>query len=138
MKNNMVVTFDAISENEAFSRIAVAAFMVPADPAMDDVSEIKTAVSEAVTNSIVHGYKGEKGKITMICCLSDNEVSIEIADKGCGIADTQLARTPMYTSASHAERTGMGFTIMEAFMDSVDVISKPGEGTVVKMKRRLN
>jgi stage II sporulation protein AB (anti-sigma F factor) len=138
MNSTFTVMFDAISENEAFARIIISGFLLPADPLMSEVTEIKTAVSEAVTNCIVHAYNSKTGKIKMSCEVEDKNVKIEIEDYGCGIENTSLARKPMYTTKADEERTGMGFTIMEAFTDSVEVISCRGRGTRVIMKKQLS
>lgn len=137
MNSTFTVMFDAISENEAFARIIISGFLLPADPLMSEVTEIKTAVSEAVTNCIVHGYEGEKGTIRLSCELSEKNLKIEIEDMGKGIENTALARKPMFTTKPNEDRTGMGFTIMEAFMDSVEVISDMNKGTKVIMQKHL-
>jgi stage II sporulation protein AB (anti-sigma F factor) len=137
MTGKFTAEFDAVSENEAFARIIVSGFLLPADPLTNEVTEIKTAVSEAVTNCIVHGYEGEKGTVILSCELAEKNLKIEIEDRGKGIENTALARKPMFTTKPDEERTGMGFTIMEAFMDSVEVISDVERGTKVIMEKRL-
>lgn len=137
MTNEMKLCFSARSENEVFARVCVSAFILPLDPKVNDMTDIKTAVSEAVTNAIIHGYADSSGEVSLSCRYEDNTVYIEIADKGCGIEDISLAKKPLYTSKPELERSGMGFTVMEAFMDSVEVSSQPGEGTVVKLVKRL-
>lgn len=127
------MTFKSRSENERLARIAAAAFASGLDPTMEEVSEIKTAVSEAVTNAIVHGYKDRVGDITMTAHTYSRIVEFIIEDCGEGIDDVELARQPLYTGAPEQERSGMGFTIMEAFMDKVDVESTKGKGTRVTM-----
>lgn len=135
--NSMCVEFSAVSENEAFARICVSAFLLPLDPKVSDVTDIKTAVSEAVTNSIIHGYDGREGMVKLQCCIRDREVEIIVSDKGIGIENIEMARKPLYTSKPQQERSGMGFTVMEAFMDRVDISSQPGEGTTVTMIKNL-
>ena len=137
MNNEMIMEFDAISENECFARMAVAAFISQLDPTIDAVAEIKTAVSEAVTNAIVHGYEGVAGYVTLTCQWSGNLVTVTVEDKGRGISDITMARTPLFTTKPEHERSGMGFTVMENFMDSVEVYSKPMEGTKVVMVKKL-
>lgn len=137
MKKSFKAEFDAVSQNEAFARIIISGFLLPEDPLMSEITEIKTAVSEAVTNCIVHGYENKGGIIHMYCAVEENNVRIEITDNGRGIEDIELVRKPMYTTKPDEERTGMGFTVMEAFMDSVDVISSKNKGTTVIMEKRL-
>jgi len=139
MKFENQVTFEFLSKsvNEAFARSAVACFAAQLDPTMEELGDIKTAVSEAVTNCIVHGYRDSIGMITMRCrILPDNILDIIVKDKGCGIEDVAQARTPLYTTGGD-DRSGMGFTIMESFMNDLKVSSKPGKGTTVHMKRRI-
>lgn len=133
--NYMELKFDAKSENENFARVVVAAFVSRLDPTLEELADIKTAVSEAVTNCIVHGYAGGEGVISMKCYIDENEVTLVIADRGVGIKDVTKALEPMYTSKPEQERSGMGFSFMEAFMDQVLVASKPGNGTRVTMKK---
>ncbi|WP_430785450.1 anti-sigma F factor [Virgibacillus flavescens] len=138
MKNEMYVEFSSISENESFARVLVASFIAQLDPTMDELTEIKTVVSEAVTNSIIHGYNNEPDhKIIIECKLFEDEVELLIKDEGIGIADIDEAREPLYTSKPELERSGMGFTIIENFMDSVNVTSTVDEGTTVLMKKQL-
>ena len=137
IRNEMKADFLSIAENVGFARMAVSAFLVPEDPTLEEIGDIKTAVSEAVTNAIVHGYKEKKGMVRVRALLGEaGEVEIEITDNGCGIEDVEMARRPFF-SGDGDERAGMGFLVMESFMDSVDVISAPGEGTSVRMRRRL-
>lgn len=138
MKKEMQLEFDANSENEALARIVIAAFVTSLDPTLDEIQDVKTAVSEAVTNAIIHGYQKRDGKVCMKAMLEDNRLEIEIADKGIGIENVALAMQPLYTSKPEEERSGMGFSFMEAFMDELDVTSKPGEGTTVHMEKYLN
>ena len=138
VKNEMALEFPAISENEAFGRVVVAAFMTQLDPTMEEVSDVKMAVSEAITNVIVHGYEGKEGVVKIIAKIIEDYVQIEIIDKGKGIEDIALARQPLYTTSADTERSGMGFTVMETFMDSVDVLSFIGEGTKVIMAKKIS
>ncbi len=137
MKNKMKCEFPARSVNESFARVVVAAFAAQLDPTVEEISEIKTAVSEAVTNVILHGYRRKEGVVYIECEALENTLFITVSDKGEGIADIDLARTPMYTSNPDGERSGMGFTVMETFMDELSVASLPGAGTTVIMKKIL-
>lgn len=135
--NHMTLEFPSRSSNEGFARSAVACFAAQMDPNLEELGDIKTAVSEAVTNCIVHAYPEKLGIITLRCrILKDNTLDIVIKDKGVGIADLEKARTPMFTTGG-AERSGMGITIMEAFMTSCSITSQPGKGTTVHMRRKL-
>ncbi len=137
LDNELRLEFPSHSCNEAFARAAVGAFLTPMDPTMEELADIKTAVSEAVTNSIVHGYPQEAGSILLQCRLYDgNIVEITVTDQGVGIPDIKAARTPMYTTGG-SERSGMGFTIMERFMSQLQVESQVGQGTRVFMTRTL-
>ena len=159
-KNEMAMEFDAISSNESFARVAVAAFITPLNPTIEELSDIKTAVSEAVTNAIIHGYEniygyensrgydrqGElgaihckirEGKVYLRCRVERGVLYIEVEDKGVGIEDLERAMEPLYTSKPELERSGMGFAFMEAFMDDLEVESKPLCGTVVRMQKKL-
>jgi stage II sporulation protein AB (anti-sigma F factor) len=133
----MTLSFDARSINEGFARMTAAAFLVPVNPTLEELADIKTAVSEAVTNAIIHGYDGKEGQVVMTCVLEGEELTIYIQDQGQGIADVEKAREPFYTSRPELERSGMGFAFMEAFMDELWVESHPGAGTTVTMKKRL-
>lgn len=138
MNNEMYVEFSSVSENESFARVAVGSFVAQLDPTMDELTEIKTVVSEAVTNSIIHGYNNEPDHLVSISCiLQDGEVNLTINDNGIGIGDVDEARQPLYTSKPELERSGMGFTIIENFMDSVEVKSTPDKGTTVHMTKQL-
>ena len=137
-KNSMTVTFSSLPVNEAFARMAVSAFIMPLDPTVSEITDIKTAVSEAVTNSIIHGYDGLSGDIVLFCSYEGKEIYIEISDRGRGIADIKTAMTPLYTSRPELERSGLGFTVMKTFMDSLKVESLPGEGTKVIMSKKLS
>ena len=135
--NYMILEFPSRSANESFARSAVACFAAQLDPTLEELGDIRTAVSEAVTNCIVHAYPNGIGIITLRCrILKDNTLDIVIKDKGIGIADLEKARRPMYTTGG-ADRSGMGFTIMESFMSDFSVVSKPGKGTTVHMRRKL-
>ncbi len=137
-KNSMRLEFPASSDNERFARTVAAAFILELDPTVDQLSEIKTAVSEAVTNSIIHGYDNEYGSVTMEGSIFDDTVEFVISDDGAGIPDIRRAREPLFTGKPEMERSGMGFTIMEAFMDSVEVESEVGKGTRVTMSKRIS
>ncbi len=137
MNNSMKLEFLGISENESFARAAVSAFMAQLNPTLDELDDIKTAVSEAVTNAIVHGYQTEGGMVHITCTLVENNATISVSDNGRGIEDITLARTPLYTGAEDGERSGLGFTVMETFMDTVEVVSEPGKGTTVVMKKQI-
>ena len=135
--NYMILEFPSRSCNEAFARASVACFAAQMDPTMEELGDIRTAVSEAVTNCIVHAYPDELGIITLRCrILKDNVLDIVVKDKGIGIPDIEQARKPMFTTGG-ADRSGMGFTIMESFMTSCEIISEAGKGTTVHMRRRL-
>ena len=136
-ENYMILEFPSKSTNEAFARSAVACFAAQLDPTLEELGDIRTAVSEAVTNCIVHAYPNDLGIITLRCrILKDNTLDIVIKDKGVGIQDLEQARRPMYTTGG-ADRSGMGFTIMESFMTSFSVTSEQGKGTTVHMRRKL-
>ena len=136
-ENYMTLEFPSKSSNESFARSAVSCFAAQLDPTLEELGDIRTAVSEAVTNAIVHGYPDEIGTIYLRCrILKDNVLDIVIKDKGIGIADLDKARKPMYTTGG-SDRSGMGFTIMESFMTDFTVTSKPGKGTTVHMRRKL-
>ena len=135
--NEMKLEFISKSSNEAFARIAVAAFVSQLDPTIEEISDIKTAVSEAVTNSIIHGYENTIGIIKLHCMIKDNEIIIEISDTGVGIEDINVAKEPLYTSKPNLERSGMGFTIMQSFMDELNVESVMNLGTKITMKKKI-
>ena len=135
--NEIKIEFISKSNNEAFARISVAAFVAQLDPTIEEISDIKTAVSEAVTNAIVHGYEDSLGIVTLICKIHENEVYIEVSDNGKGIANIEMAKQPLYTTRPNLERSGMGFTIMESFMDELNVESIVGLGTKVTMKKKI-
>lgn len=137
-RNFMSLQFAAKSENESFARVTVAAFVSQLDPTMDEITDLKTVVSEAVTNSIIHGYDGNpEGIVTISTAIEGDTVTLVIEDQGRGIEDVELAKQPLYTSKPELERSGMGFTIMENFMDEFDVTSEIGGGTRIRMKKRI-
>ncbi|MCI8482604.1 MAG: anti-sigma F factor [Clostridia bacterium] len=133
--NEMKLEFLSKSNNEAFARISVAAFASQLDPTIEELADIKTAVSEAVTNSIIHGYENSEGSIEVICKIFANTITIQISDNGKGIENVNIAKEPLYTTKPDLERSGMGFTIMESFMDELEVESILGLGTKVTMKK---
>ena len=135
--NEMQIVFDAKSENEGFARTAVAAFITPLNPTMDELADVKTAVSEAVTKCIIHGYEMEEGKIFLDAAIWDRILVVAITDEGKGIPDIEKAMEPMFTTKPELERSGMGFSFMEAFMDEVEVESSPGRGTRVVMQKEI-
>ncbi len=136
--NTMKITFPSMSKNEALARSCVAAFAAQADPTVEQLTDIRSAVCEAVTNSIVHGYRNSAGNITLTMKLTeDNVLYIKISDKGCGIRDVKKAMEPLYTTAPEEERAGLGFAVMEAFTDSLKVVSRVGKGTAVTLKKKL-
>ena len=154
MKNEMELVMDAISTNEGLARVAVAAFVAPLNPTLEELADVKTAVCEAVTNAIIHGYgnvwgyskhrnlvppgaERKEGKVTLRCKLEEGILTVEVLDKGVGIEDISKAMEPLYTSKPELDRSGMGFSFMEAFMDDLQVESKPGEGTRITMKKKL-
>ena len=137
MKNEITFTFDSYSENESVARTVVAAFIARLDPTLEELADVKTAVSEAVTNSIIHGYEGMQGKITIHSRIEGNVVWIEISDNGVGILDVSKAMEPLYTTKPEMERSGMGFAFMEAFMDDLEVVSEESKGTTVRMKKTI-
>lgn len=135
--NVMNAEFLNKSENESFARIIAAAFVAPLNPTAGEIAEIKTAVSEAVTNAIIHGYENTAGMVRMEGRIRGKVVEFTVSDDGWGIADIEDARMPLYTGKPDSERSGMGFSIMESFMDTVEVTSKPGEGTKVTMTKKI-
>jgi stage II sporulation protein AB (anti-sigma F factor) len=136
--NQMTLQIPSKSQNEAFARSVVGAFASQLDPTIEEISDIKTAVSEAVTNSIIHGYENSQGVITIKALLYDNVLKVEVIDEGVGIEDIEAARQPLYTSKPELERSGMGFTVMETFMDNVEIFSEAGKGTRVVMTKKMN
>lgn len=152
-QNEMKLEFDSHSCNESFARVTVAAFMTQLNPTLEEVADVKTAVSEAVTNAIIHAYKNESvvksrfvksedtaeeaGRIWITCHIRDNLLEVEVRDTGCGIADVKRAMEPFFSTAEENDHSGLGFAFMEAFMDTLEVESAPGEGTCVRMTRRI-
>lgn len=136
-ENNVTLTISSNSKNESFARVSVAAFATQLDPTLDEINDIKMAVSEAVTNSIIHGYESGEGEITIKCGILENTIYIEIIDTGKGIKDIKEAMQPLYTSKPDLERSGMGFTVMETFMDKISVSSEEGKGTTVYMTKEI-
>ncbi|NEZ45614.1 anti-sigma F factor [Clostridium niameyense] len=137
-ENKMKIEFLSKSENESFARVAVAAFISQLDPTIEEITDVKTAVSEAVTNSIIHGYEDNQGIVTIRTEIKDREVTVIISDNGKGIENIELAKQPLYTSRPDLERSGMGFTVMETFMDNLKVESEKGKGTKIIMKKVFN
>ncbi len=137
-ENKMKLEFLSKSSNEAFARITVASFASQLDPSIEEISDIKTSVSEAVTNSIIHGYEDKTGIIKIECTLFSNSIEIQISDNGKGIENIEQAKEPLYTTKPELERSGMGFTIMENFMDELKIESVVGVGTKVTMKKVIN
>lgn len=135
--NEMKVSFLSRSENEAFARTAVAAFAATVDPTVEQLNEVKTAVSEAVTNAIVHGYGHPQGWVTVEAKLEGRRLTVTVTDQGCGIDDVPRAMEPLYTSKPEEERSGIGFTVMQTFTDRLDVRSAVGKGTAVTMEKQL-
>lgn len=133
--NEMAIVFDSCSENEGFARMVIAAFITSLDPTLEELADIKTAVSEAVTNCVIHGYNSGPGKISMKCRIENRAVTIEVADTGVGIENIEKAMEPLFTTKPELERSGMGFAFMEAFMDSLSVESTPGYGTKIVMEK---
>lgn len=135
MKNTVKFEFLSLSENEALARSVAAAFIMPLNPTLEELADVRTAVSEAVTNAIVHGYKKKKGTVRMECRLDGRLLVISITDFGCGIENIEQARQPFFTTDADGERSGMGFAVMEAFMDDVDVVSRRDIGTRITLKK---
>ena len=138
-RNEMETTFLSLPENESFARVVIAAFAVQLSPTVSEIADIKTAVSEAVTNAIVHGYEGTRGMVILRAALEDGgEMYVEVEDAGKGIPDIAQAMEPFYTSHPEQERSGMGFAVMQTFMDDVEVTSAPGQGTRVRMRKHIH
>lgn len=135
--NEMELYFDSHSSNEAFARVTVAAFMTQLNPTVEEVSDVKTAVSEAVTNAIIHGYENTLHKVHIGAWIQGKSLFLEVSDKGVGIPDVKKAMEPLFTTKPEMERSGMGFSFMEAFMDELEVESEPGRGTRVKMRKEI-
>lgn len=137
-RNEMQTTFLSVAENESFARVVIAAFSVQLSPTVSEIADIKTAVSEAVTNAIVHGYEGTSGMVTLRATILDHTLTIEIQDKGKGISNIEQAMEPFFTTHPEQERSGMGFAVMQTFMDELNVESVPGKGTTVRMSKRIH
>ena len=135
--NEMEIRFDSRSENEGFATVSVASFLTQLNPTVEEVADVKTAVSEAVTNAIIHGYEQRVETVRIHCSIENQLFTVEISDRGKGIANVEKAMEPMFTTKPEDDRSGMGFSFMEAFMDSVEVESKVGEGTSVKMTKTI-
>lgn len=139
MRNEMTLSFVAIEENEALARMAMTCFITPLDPTLEEISEFKTIVSEAVTNAIIHGYESDgQSMVTIHAIIDENKVTMTVEDKGGGIFDVQQAMEPMFTTKPLMERSGMGFTIMESFSDNLSVESSIGNGTVVRFEKTFS
>lgn len=136
--NEMETTFLSLAENESFARVVIAAFAVQMSPTVSEIADIKTAVSEAVTNAIVHGYEGCTGQVILRARIEDRWLWVEVQDKGKGIPDIDQAMEPFYTSHPEQERSGMGFAVMQTFMDELSVDSTPGKGTTIRMRKRIH
>jgi stage II sporulation protein AB (anti-sigma F factor) len=137
VRNYMDLKIPSKSQNEAFARVVVAAFASQLDPTIEELADVKTAVSEAVTNAIIHGYDNSEGIITIKCQLTEDGIEVEVSDSGKGIEDIAQARQPLYTSRPELERSGMGFTVMETFMDQLEVYSTKDQGTTVIMRKKF-
>lgn len=135
--NRMEVSFLSLSSNQAFARATVAAFVSQLDPTVEELADIKTAVSEAVTNAMIHGYENEEGVVSLTCSYEGQDVHITVQDKGKGIPNIEEAREPLYTSKPELERSGMGFTVMESFMDHIEINSTINEGTTITMSKTI-
>ena len=136
-KTEIMFEFDSNSENESLARTVVAAFLARLDPTLEELGDVKTAVSEAVTNAIIHGYDGKPGKVKIHSWIGENTIWIEVADQGVGIGDVNRAMEPLFTTRPEMERSGMGFAFMEAFMDELHVESQVGQGTTIRMKKKI-
>jgi stage II sporulation protein AB (anti-sigma F factor) len=135
MDNEIKIEFDAVSDNEGLARVVIAAFMSRLNPTLDEIDDVKTSVSEAVTNAVIHGYDDKGGKVVMTARIYGGELEVCVSDSGKGIEDIEKAREPLFTTGNENERTGMGFYFMETFMDKVDIESTLGSGTTVRMKK---
>jgi stage II sporulation protein AB (anti-sigma F factor) len=140
MTNEMSLEFAAVSDNEAFARMAVAAFIASLNPTLEELADVKTAVSEAVTNAIIHGYENRcsiEDRVHIGCVIRKDVLEVTVTDSGCGIENVEQAMEPLFTTRPELERSGMGFAFMEAFMDELDVDSEPGQGTTVRMYKKI-
>ena len=135
--NEMALEFDSRSQNEGFVRVAVAAFATQLNPTLEEVADLKTAVSEAVTNVVIHAYREKTGKVQIECSVREKEMTVTVIDYGVGIENIEKAMEPLYTTRPELDRSGMGFAFMEAFMDELEVESQPGQGTTVRMKKKF-
>ena len=135
--NHMETTFLSLPENESFARVVIAAFAVQLSPTVSEIADIKTAVSEAVTNAIVHGYEGTTGQVTLRAAIDDRMLTVEVCDTGRGIQNISQAMEPFFTTHPEQERSGMGFAVMQTFMDDLHVDSRPGQGTRIRMRKRI-
>ena len=135
--NEMFLEFDSRSQNEGFVRVAVAAFATQLNPTLEEVADLKTAVSEAVTNVVIHAYRGKPDKVRIECRVQGKEMTVSVIDHGVGIENVETAMEPLYTTRPELDRSGMGFSFMEAFMDELQVESEPGRGTTVRMKKKF-
>lgn len=133
----MRMEMESLSKNEEFARAVIAVFMSRLDPTLEELDDVKTAVSEAVTNAVIHGYGGKEGIIVLESEIEDRQLLVRVKDTGVGIADIEKAREPLYTTDETGERSGMGFSFMDAFMDQVEVESEPGKGTTIIMKKQI-
>lgn len=139
IRNEMRLDFPARSENEAFARMVISGFILPLNPTIEELADVKTAVSEAVTNAIIHGYGSGKGTVRLHAIITEEGVvTVDIIDRGCGIKDIESARQPFFTTSDGDERSGMGFTVMESFMDVVEVVSTVGKGTTVRLVKQID
>jgi stage II sporulation protein AB (anti-sigma F factor) len=136
-ENNLSLKFSAINENESFARLAIASFCSSRFKSIEDIADIKTVVSEAVTNAIVHGYEGKDGLVTINCKLTNDEMIIEVIDEGVGIENIEKAKMPFFTTKPELERSGMGFTVMEGFIDKMEIYSNVGSGTKVVLYKKI-
>ena len=135
--NEMALEFDSRSQNEGFVRVAVAAFATQLNPTLEEVADLKTAVSEAVTNVVIHAYREKTGKVRIECSVREKEMTVTVIDYGVGTENIEKAMEPLYTTRPELDRSGMGFAFMEAFMDELEVESQPGQGTTVRMKKKF-
>ena len=136
--NTMEISFLSLSRNQAFARVSVAAFVSQLDPTLEELADIKTAVSEAVTNAMIHGYENRPETVKVTCSYNKQDVQITVTDQGLGIKNIEQAREPLYTSKPELERSGMGFTVMESFMDSIEIKSEIDQGTTITMGKKIN
>lgn len=136
-KNRLVVEMESLSENESLARMIAGAFLIPFQPTVEEMEDVKTAVSEAVTNCVIHGYEQKQGIITLVLQKEGQDLIVEVIDQGVGISQVERAMEPMYTTKPHMERSGLGFTFMEAFMDEIKVESEVDKGTTIRMRKKI-